>query len=105
MGSRRVGLGLGGYWGGFAESAGIGTWVADAVLCMGGVVVWAVGAACGAVLCLAIVDVGVLNLFGCHLSGELMLRCDDGWSCQRIWRHKTKQPRDIVSGLRTFGGR
>ena len=67
MGSRRVGLGLGGYW--------------------------TVGAAYGAVLCPAIVDVGVLNLFGSHSSGELMLRCDDGWNCQRIWRHKTKQPR------------
>ena len=30
-----------------AESAGIGTWVADAVLCMGRVVAWAVGAASG----------------------------------------------------------
>ena len=30
-----------------AESAGIGTWVADAVLCMDRVVVWAVGAASG----------------------------------------------------------
>ena len=29
------------------ESAGIGTWVADAVLYMGRVVVWAVGAASG----------------------------------------------------------
>lgn len=77
------------------ESAGIGTWVADAVLYMGRVV----GAVCGAVLCPAVVDVGVLNLFGSHSSGELMLRCDDGWSCQRIWRHKTKQLRDIASEL------
>ena len=30
-----------------AGSAGIGAWVADAVLRMGGVVVWAVGAASG----------------------------------------------------------